>query len=125
MSDLAVLMLSQVKVNLLVLKLQASAVSSPGSSSLGSQVHAAAVNGDRSTLLKLITGNSACNSFSTRRPAQHTALKVFISGSMRPDRKPPPNPFSPLLIWSNWIWAPSPQGHPSPTTHPRVCIECP
>ncbi|KAM4601065.1 inversin isoform 2-T3 [Polymixia lowei] len=33
----------------------ASEASSPGPSSLGSQVHAAAVNGDRSTLLKLIT----------------------------------------------------------------------
>ncbi|XP_047454702.1 inversin isoform X2 [Mugil cephalus] len=33
----------------------ASATSSPGPASLGSQVHAAAVNGDRSTLLKLIT----------------------------------------------------------------------
>lgn len=36
--------------------LQASATSSPGPASLGSQVHAAAVNGDRSALLKLITG---------------------------------------------------------------------
>eukprot|EP00066_Takifugu_rubripes_P014703 XP_011603969.1 PREDICTED: inversin isoform X2 [Takifugu rubripes] len=35
--------------------MKASAMSSPGPSSLGSQVHAAAVNGDRSTLLKLIT----------------------------------------------------------------------
>ncbi|XP_068592214.1 inversin [Cebidichthys violaceus] len=33
----------------------ASATSSPGPASLGSQVHAAAVNGDRSALLKLIT----------------------------------------------------------------------
>ncbi|XP_030014479.1 inversin isoform X2 [Sphaeramia orbicularis] len=33
----------------------ASAMSSPGPASVGSQVHAAAVNGDRSTLLKLIT----------------------------------------------------------------------
>lgn len=44
-------------VNVLVLKLQASAMPNPGPSSLGSQVHAAAVNGDRSTLLKLIAGN--------------------------------------------------------------------
>uniref|UniRef100_A0A3Q3E7I1 Inversin n=1 Tax=Labrus bergylta TaxID=56723 RepID=A0A3Q3E7I1_9LABR len=35
--------------------LQASATSSQGPTSLGSQVHAAAVNGDRSALLKLIT----------------------------------------------------------------------
>ncbi|CAJ1062178.1 LOW QUALITY PROTEIN: inversin [Xyrichtys novacula] len=35
----------------------ASATSSPGPASLGSQVHAAAVNGDRSTLLKLITAD--------------------------------------------------------------------
>lgn len=34
-------------------------MSGPGPAPLGSQVHAAAVNGDRSTLLKLITGNSA------------------------------------------------------------------
>lgn len=47
---------SQVRVRLLVPNLQASVTSSPGPSSLGSQVHAAAVNGDRSTLLKLITG---------------------------------------------------------------------
>ncbi|XP_044064574.1 inversin isoform X2 [Siniperca chuatsi] len=36
----------------------ASATSSPGPASLGSQVHAAAVNGDRSALLKLITDPS-------------------------------------------------------------------
>ncbi|XP_070691442.1 inversin [Pempheris klunzingeri] len=35
----------------------ASATSSPGPASLGSQVHAAAVNGDRSALLKLITAD--------------------------------------------------------------------
>ncbi|KAM9353119.1 inversin [Symphorus nematophorus] len=35
----------------------ASATSSPGPTSLGSQVHAAAVNGDRSALLKLITAD--------------------------------------------------------------------
>lgn len=35
----------------------ASAMSSPGPASLGSQVHAAAVNGDRSALLKLITAD--------------------------------------------------------------------
>ncbi|XP_068614259.1 inversin [Brachionichthys hirsutus] len=35
----------------------ASATSSPGPASLGSQVHAAAVNGDRSSLLKLITAD--------------------------------------------------------------------
>lgn len=40
----------------LLFVLQASAMSSPGPASLGSQVHAAAVNGDRSALLKLITG---------------------------------------------------------------------
>ncbi|KAL6109182.1 invs [Pungitius sinensis] len=37
--------------------LQASATSSPGPVSLGSQVHAAAVNGDKSALLKLITAD--------------------------------------------------------------------
>uniref|UniRef100_A0A8C8DLN3 Inversin n=1 Tax=Oryzias sinensis TaxID=183150 RepID=A0A8C8DLN3_9TELE len=36
--------------------MQASAASSPGSASLGFQVHAAAVNGDRSALIKLIAG---------------------------------------------------------------------
>nr|XP_046255816.1 inversin isoform X2 [Scatophagus argus] len=36
----------------------ASAMSSPGPASVGSQVHAAAVNGDRSTLLKLVTDPS-------------------------------------------------------------------
>lgn len=51
-------------VNLLALNLQ---MSGPGPASLGSQVHAAAVNGDRSTLLKLITGNSTSSSFSARR----------------------------------------------------------
>ncbi|GLD71967.1 inversin isoform X4 [Lates japonicus] len=35
---------------------EASATSGPGPASLGSQVHAAAVNGDRSALVKLITG---------------------------------------------------------------------
>lgn len=37
-------------------------MSSPGPSSLGSQVHAAAVNGDRSTLLKLLAGKSTRSS---------------------------------------------------------------
>uniref|UniRef100_A0A3B5MXG1 Inversin n=1 Tax=Xiphophorus couchianus TaxID=32473 RepID=A0A3B5MXG1_9TELE len=38
--------------------MQASATSSPRSASPGSQVHAAAVNGDRSALVKLITGQT-------------------------------------------------------------------
>lgn len=45
-----------------MLVLQASRTSSLGSVSLGSQVHAAAVNGDRNTLLKIITGKLHTNS---------------------------------------------------------------
>lgn len=89
--------------------LQASAVSGPGPSSLGSQVHAAAVNGDRSSLLKLIAGKST----QLAGPGVSASI-VPLPSAKGQSSAADSSAFKLQQVWSNWIWDPSPRGQPLP-----------